>query len=247
VRARNESEQRPGVTKKILTPTQSLTIVDRALRLCPEITVVGIAGPGDTFANGVAFDTFALIHQKYPQLIKCLSTNGLNLPDYVERLPSVGVQTITVTINAVDPEIVSRIVSHIFWNGKKISGIPMGKILIDRQLEGVKLAAQLGLTVKVNTVLIPGINDSHIEDIAFVARESGASLYNIIPLIPQGEFKNIHAPDCNELKKAKSIVTQYIEVFEHCKHCRADACGIPGVNEFASQLYQEKMETFSHG
>jgi nitrogen fixation protein NifB len=243
----NESEQRPGVTKKILTPAQSLGILERALRLCPQITVVGIAGPGDTLANDAAFDAFGLIHAKYPQLIKCLSTNGLNLPTNVEKLISVGVQTITVTINAVEPEIISGIVSHIFWEGKRISGIEMGKILIARQLEGVKLAAELGLIVKVNTVLIPDVNDSHIADIAFKVREAGARIYNIIPLIPQGEFANIHVPDCNELRIAKQTATQYIEIFAHCKHCRADACGIPGISEFSSQLYQEKMETFSHG
>ncbi|MDR2346604.1 MAG: radical SAM protein [Planctomycetaceae bacterium] len=247
VRSRNDYETRPGVTRKILSPIQSLGIIDRALRLCPEITVVGIAGPGDTLANDAALDTFFLIHQKYPQLIKCLSTNGLNLPDYIDRLHNAGVQTITVTINAVDPEIISKIVRHILWDKKKISGVAMGKILIGRQLTGVKLAAQLGMTIKVNTVLIPGINDSHIEEIAFTAKELGVSIYNIIPLIPQGEFKNTNPPDCNDLKKAKALATQYIDVFEHCKHCRADACGIPGVNDFSSQLYQEKMETFSHG
>ncbi|MDR2644200.1 MAG: radical SAM protein [Planctomycetaceae bacterium] len=247
VRSRNDSEQRPGVTKKILTPTQSLKIVDRALRLCPEITVVGIAGPGDALANDVALNTFDLIHKKYPDLIMCLSTNGLCLPDYVDSLPDVGVRTITVTINAVKPEIISKIVSHIFWDNKKIVGESMGKILIERQLKGIQLAAKIGLTVKVNTVLIPEINDFHIADVAYAACKAGATIFNIIPLIPQGEFANTTPPNCNALQKAKSAATQYLEVFEHCKHCRADACGIPGVNEFSTQIYQEKMETFSHG
>jgi nitrogen fixation protein NifB len=47
------------------------------LKLCPEITVVGIAGPGDPLATTHALETFKLIHNRYPQLIKCLSTNGL--------------------------------------------------------------------------------------------------------------------------------------------------------------------------
>ncbi|MDR0703771.1 MAG: radical SAM protein [Planctomycetaceae bacterium] len=247
VRSRNEFEQRPGVTKDILKPEQAVGIVERALRLCPEITVVGIAGPGDTLASEDAVKTFMLIHEKYPELIQCLSTNGLRLPDYIGQLPQIGVKTLTVTVNAVKPEIVSNIVAYIVWNGKKISGIPMGEILVSRQLEGIRRASESGLTIKVNTVLIPGINDGHIEEIAQTVSEVGASLYNIIPLIPQGELAGITPPDCHEKQNAKMIASRYLEVFEHCKHCRADACGIPGKKDFSSQLYQEKMETFSHG
>ena len=43
----NDVEERPGVTSKVITPTESLEILDKALRICPEITVAGIAGPGD--------------------------------------------------------------------------------------------------------------------------------------------------------------------------------------------------------
>ncbi|MDR1923876.1 MAG: radical SAM protein [Planctomycetaceae bacterium] len=247
IRSLNSSEQRPGVAKKILQPPQAVGIVERALRLCPEIRVVGIAGPGDAFADNAAIDTLTIVHKKFPHLIKCLSTNGLQLLDYVDRLPAVGVQTLSVTVNAVDPNILSKIISYIKFDNQKITGSAMGEILIHRQLAGIKQAAQLGITVKINTVLIPNINDSHIEDIVYAARESGASIYNIIPLIAQGEFHNITPPNCDDLKKAKSTATQYLEVFEHCKHCRADACGVPGISDFSSQLYQDKMETFSHG
>lgn len=247
VRSRNGFEQRPGVTKNILKPEQAVGIVERALRLCPEITVVGIAGPGDTLASEDAIKTFSLIHKKYPQLIQCLSTNGLRLSDYVELLPQIGVKTLTVTVNAVKPDIVSKIVAYIVWNGKKISGIPMGEMLIHRQLEGIRRASELGLIIKVNTVLISGINDFHIGEIARTVSEAGASLYNIIPLIAQGEFAEITPPDCDDKRNAKIAAGQYLEVFEHCKHCRADACGVPGQKDFSAQLYQEKMETFSHG
>ncbi|MDR1493026.1 MAG: radical SAM protein [Planctomycetaceae bacterium] len=247
VRSRNGFEQRPGVTKNILKPDQAVGIVERALRLCPEITVVGIAGPGDALAGNEAIKTFTLIHEKYPELIQCLSTNGLRLPDYIEQLPQIGVKTLTVTVNAVKPEIVSQIVAYIVWNGKKMTGISMGEILIRRQLEGIRRASELGLTIKVNTVLIPNINDSHIEEIARTTSEAGASIYNIIPLIPQGEFAHMSPPCCEDKRIAKAVASRYLEVFEHCKHCRADACGIPGKKDFSSQLYLERMETFSHG
>jgi nitrogen fixation protein NifB len=221
--------------------------VRRALGLCPEITVVGIAGPGDALASDAALEAFGAVHEVYPGLIMCLSTNGLMLPDRAEDLVSVGVRTITVTVNAVTPEILEKVVSYIIWGGRRVSGLEMGEILIARQLEGIRRAAALGMTVKVNTVLIPGINNAHIEDIAREANAAGAGIYNIIPLIPRHELAHIDPPDCLMLSGARDAAQKYIEVFHHCKHCRADACGILGESDFSGELYGGGMETFSHG
>jgi len=82
----NKWEKRPGVSRGILSPEEALAVVEKALELCPEITVAGIAGPGDTLATNHAIETFELIHRKFPQLINCLSTNGLLLKEKVERV-----------------------------------------------------------------------------------------------------------------------------------------------------------------
>ena len=243
----NRDEERPGVTSGILRPEDAIGTVARALELCPRITVVGIAGPGDTLASGAALEVFRTLHAVYPDLIMCLATNGLMLPDRVEELVHVGVRTITVTVNAVDPAILEKIVSFIVFGGMRVTGREMGEILISRQMEGIRRAGALGVTVKVNTVLIPGINDFHIEDIAKEAGEAGADIYNIIPLIPQHEMAHITPPDCETLGRARASAQKHVEVFYHCKHCRADACGIPGENDFSRELYGETMETFSHG
>jgi nitrogen fixation protein NifB len=140
-----------------------------------------------------------------------------------------------------------QVVSYITFEGKKITGPEMGEILSVRQLEGIRKMSSLGAVVKVNTVLIPGVNDEHIEDIARAAAEAGAHIYNIIPLIPQHELAHIEAPDCHMLQKAKTSGAKHLEVFHHCKHCRADACGIPGLSDFSQKLYGGEMDTFSHG
>ncbi|MDR1978507.1 MAG: radical SAM protein [Synergistaceae bacterium] len=246
-RAFNKEEVRPGVTAGILHPNQAVETVKKALSLCPDITVVGIAGPGDTLATNSAVEAFRAVHKAYPHLIKCLSTNGLLLPDRAEELLEVGVKTITVTVNAVDPYILEKVVSYIVFEGKRITGPEMGGILTARQLEGIRRASDLGATVKVNTVLVPGVNDEHIEDIARAASEAGAHIYNIIPLIPQHELSHIEEPDCDMLQRAREAGARHLEVFQHCKHCRADACGIPGISEFSRELYGGQMETFSHG
>jgi len=63
--------------------------------------------------------------------------------------------------------------------------------LIAAQLRGIKKMSSIGPIIKINTVLIPGVNDNHVEEIARTTAEAGASMINLIPLIPQNEMKDI--------------------------------------------------------
>ena len=240
---------RPGVSSLLISPEEAVKAVGKAIELCPELRVVGIAGPGDTLATDYALDTFELVKKEYPRLLSCLSTNGLMLPEKAGRIAEMGIDTITVTVNAVDPEIQAKICSYIIWNGKKIDGVEGAKILIENQLKGIKAVADAGVIVKINSVLIPGINDRHIKEVARVTGELGASILNIIPLIPQNELADIPAPDCAMIERVRLEAGEYLEVFRHCKHCRADACGVPGKGQdIHDKLYDKRaVETFSHG
>ncbi|CCG09765.1 radical SAM protein [Pararhodospirillum photometricum] len=240
---------RPGVARRLLRPQEALTITERALRLCPEISVVGIAGPGDTLATDHALDTFRLIHAAFPSLILCLSTNGLRLPERLDALVATGVQTLTVTVNAVDPVLQARISPVIAWQGRRVEGLAAAEILIASQLEGIRRAHDQGVSVKVNTVLIPGLNDRHVEAIAQAVAAAGASLFNIIPLIPQHGLADVPAPTPAQVARARLEAGTHLSVFSHCQRCRADAAGIPGVTDIAERLYDRRLdaETFSHG
>lgn len=249
VRKLKTEETRPGVAYKVMTPEESVGTVHKALELCPDIRVIGIAGPGDTLASPHAIETFSRIHGEFPDKILCLSTNGLELPRNVDRLWEAGVRTISVTVNAVDPAILAGIVSKVQWEGKVLTGLEATSRLIDSQLSGIRLAADKGFLVKSNAVLIPGVNDAHIREIARTLAAAGASMFNIIPLIPQGKFKDNRAPGCAELNAARKEAEEFLPVFRHCKQCRADACGIPGKHvELSALLYGYATEnTFSHG
>lgn len=248
-RSFNKFEQRPGVTGSLLSPEKAAELVDRALALCPEITVAGIAGPGDTLATPHALETFRLVHRRHPELICCLSTNGLLLERYARDLWDAGVGTVTVTVNATDPEVLSEICSHAVLDGRRYEGIEAAELLIGAQKRGIKKMAELGAAVKINIVLIPGINDRHIPEIAETASRLGAAIINIIPLIPQNEMAGLPAPDCEKLCTAREAAEAFLPVFRHCRHCRADACGIPGKGDLADLLYEYRdvKETFSHG
>jgi len=246
----NAVEDRPGVTAAVIMPEAATVYVERALRFCPDIAVVGIAGPGDTLATDNALKTFQLVGKRFPHLLKCMSTNGLLLSERLEEILAVGIDTLTVTVNAVDPAIQAEIVSGIVYHGKRYEGEDAAEILIRNQLAGIRQAVAAGIVVKVNTVLIKEINRFHIKATAKAVAEAGASLYNIIPLIPQNGFKEYAEPDCHDIDGARREASRHIEVFRHCQHCRADAVGVPGKSNFSREVYQGQLavkETFSHG
>jgi nitrogen fixation protein NifB len=246
----NDVEERPGVTSKVIKPEEAVEVLEKALKLCPEITVAGIAGPGDTLATDYALQTFRLIREKFPNIIKCMSTNGLLLYEKADEIIDVGVDSLTVTVNAVDPEIEAKLNDGIIYHGERYEGVEAAKILIENQLKGIEKIAKAGTTIKINTVLVPEINGEHIETIAKTVADLGASIYNIIPLIPQHKLKDCKAPVCAEIDAARTRAGKYIDVFRHCQHCRADAVGVPGKSEYGDQIYQRRLnikETFSHG
>jgi nitrogen fixation protein NifB len=250
VRDINDVEDRPAVASEILKPSEAVDVVRKSLELCPQITVVGIAGPGDTLATPYALETFRLVKQEFPDLIKCMSTNGLLLPEKADEIIEVGIDSLTVTVNAVDPEIEAQLNDGVHYHGKYYQGVEGAKILIQNQLEGIKKVSSAGITVKVNTVLVPEINIDHIETVAKTVSEAGASIYNIIPLIPQHKLADCSAPTCLQIDGSRQKAEKYIDVFRHCQRCRADAIGVPGGKDFGDQIYLKRIshkDTFSHG
>ena len=234
----------------VIRPEEAIDVIRRSLELCADITVVGIAGPGDTLASDYALEAFRLIKESFPQLIKCMSTNGLLLDERADEVIKVGIDSLTVTVNAVKPEIEAKLNGGILYHGIHYTGTEAAGILIENQLKGIKKVSQAGITVKVNTVLVPGVNDEHIEEIAKTVKEAGASIYNVIPLIPQHELSECRAPSCVEIDGARQKAELYIDVFRHCQRCRADADGIPGKHDYGDQIYLKRIshkETFSHG
>lgn len=179
-----------------------------------------------------------------------MSTNGLLLDERAQEIIDVGIETLTVTVNSVKPEVEAKINEKIIYHGKVFYGIEAAEILIKNQLNGIRKVSESGILVKVNTVLIPGINDNFIAETAKAVKEAGALIYNIIPLIPQNGFKDIPAPTCIQLEKARQDAEPYINIFRHCAHCRADAVGVPGVYDIGTQIYMNRInikETYSHG
>ncbi len=223
------NESRPGVTSEVLNPQQALLKVREIIDQYHFIKVVGIAGPGDPLDNEETFETFRLVHEEFPHLILCVSTNGLLLPDKIDLLEKYGVTNITVTMNAIDPDIAAKVYQYIDFKGRRYySSHEMGEILVSRQLEGIKLAVAKKMLIKVNTVYIPGINDHHIPDIAKKISEMGVFIHNIIPLIAQAKFAHITPPTMEEKLAMQEKCKPYVRQMSHCQRCRSDAIGCLG-------------------
>jgi nitrogen fixation protein NifB len=249
-RSLNNTDTRPGVASAIINPGEALDVIRRAAALCPDIAVAGVAGPGDSLETPYALETFRRIKQAFPGIIKCMSTNGLLLPEFADEIIEIGIDSLTVTVNAVDPEIQALICEGITFHGRQYEGTEAAEILIQNQLAGIRKVAAEGITVKVNTVLIPEINADHVPFIAQTVSGAGAKMFNIIPLIPRHRLSWCSAPDCGLISRTRAEAEQHIAVFRHCRRCRADAAGMFGGSDIAGQLYihPAKLEnTFSHG
>ena len=229
------NESRPGVTSVVLEPQQALQKVKAVKEAIPQLSVIGIAGPGDPLANEATFESLELIGKEMPGLTLCVSTNGLALPDCAQRLYDLGVRFVTVTMNCMDPEIGAKIYDAVVFDGKKYSGVEGAEILRDRQIEGIKKCVALGMLVKINIVMIPDINDSHIPDLVAYVRSLGIYMVNILPLIPvEGtKFSDLRAPTPLERRDMMDRCGLDGRMMRHCRQCRADAIGLLGQDRSA--------------
>ena len=222
------NESRPGVTSRILTPASAATELKKILKQRSDLAVAGIAGPGDPFCNPeLTLETLQLIHAAHPELLLCISSNGLNLPDYAAALKKTGVTHVTVTVNAVTPEIGRQIYAFARHKRKTYHGLEAAEILLAQQEESIRKLKEEAITVKVNVVVIRGINDADIVAIAKSAADWGADAFNCLPLIPVKEtpFYNSSPPSELEILTLRKAAARHLPQISHCRRCRADAVG----------------------
>jgi nitrogen fixation protein NifB len=251
------NESRPGVVSEVLSPEEAAHKVLVIAGKIPQMTVLGIAGPGDPLANPKpTFRTFDLIADKAPDIKLCLSTNGLMLPEYVDKIKELNVDHVTLTINMIDPEIGEKIYPWVRWNRKRYKGIDGVKILHERQMESLDALREADILCKVNSVMIPGINDEHLAEVNATIRSKGAFLHNIMPLISAPEhgtyfgLNGQRGPTPKELKAIQDKCAGNMKMMRHCRQCRADAVGLLGEDrsqEFTKDKFMEMAPEYDLG
>jgi cyclic pyranopterin phosphate synthase len=104
-----------------------------------------------------------------------LTTNGTLLADFARDLKTSGLRRVNVSIDSLNPETY-----------KKITGVDN----LSAVLEGITAALDVGLTpVKLNMVVLDGINDNEIEDFLAFVRGNRNLILQLIELM--------HFNDCN--------------------------------------------------
>jgi nitrogen fixation protein NifB len=216
----------PGTAARLLSPAEAARLV---AQVAAEgwLSVVGIAGPGEPLANPQTFETFRLVHRSHPELLLCASTNGLLLPEALAHLRECGVSALSVTINAVHRGTAEQLYGWAFLRGRRLPSHLAASVILGRQWSGLAKAVEAGLLVKVNSVLVPGINDRELEEVARRAGRLGARRHNIMPLLPRGRMRHLPQPDPDEVERARAECGRHLRQFRGCTQCRADVIAAP--------------------
>jgi nitrogen fixation protein NifB len=225
------NESRPGVTSAVLTPQQAVFYLERAVEKLPAIRVVGIAGPGDPFASPEeTLETLRLVRQRYPEMLLCVASNGMEIAAHAAELAKLQVTHVTITVNAVDPEIGARIYPWVRAGYRVLRGMEAAAALLERQRAAIVELKRHGVTVKINTIVMPGVNDAHAGAVAREVAALGADIMNCIPMYPveSTPFASLGELEPGKLKALRKETAQSLPQMLHCTRCRADAAGLLG-------------------
>ncbi len=144
------------------------------------------------------------------------------------------VDHVTITINMVDPEIGAKIYPWIYFRNRRWTGVEASQILHERQMLGLEMLTARGVLAKINSVMIPGINDEHLVEVNRWVKERGAFLHNVMPLISDPAhgthfgLTGQRGPTAMELKALQDRLEGGAKLMRHCRQCRADAVGLLG-------------------
>lgn len=211
-----------------MTPEIAIARTRTEVKKNQRLKIVAISGPGEPLANPETFETIELIRSEFNDIAFCLSTNGTMLEENVNWLRKRKVDTITVSMSTTHVNAASKIYEWARIGGDTLQGEEMSSRIVDSQLRGISKASKAGMHVKVNSILIPGINMQDIVPLARQIANAGATLQNIIPLVPCDSLSSLRAPTSKELSDIRREASVFMKQFTHCKQCRSDVVGIPG-------------------
>ncbi|MFV0592369.1 MAG: NifB/NifX family molybdenum-iron cluster-binding protein [Draconibacterium sp.] len=180
-------------------------------------------------------------------MILCLSSNGLNVLPYVDELKELKVSHVTITINATEAETLSKLYKWVRFEKRGYFGKQAAEILLKNQLEAIRALKRTGITVKANTIVVPGINDGKVIEVAKKMKELGVDLMNTIPLYPvEGTpFEDFEEPSPKMMKELRREIKEYLPPMTHCARCRADAVGLLGKDDSEAKRILSEVSNLS--
>jgi cyclic pyranopterin phosphate synthase len=146
-----------------------------------------------------------------------LTTNGVLLRELARPLRDAGLQRVNVSLDTLRPERFKQIT---------------GRSLLSRVLSGIERAEEVGLRpVKINTVVMRGINDNEIEDFARLTLKKSYHI-RFIELMPTngwtlGDHETLFVPVEEIIKMVKRVGELSLEPSTNSAG-PAKLCTLPG-------------------
>lgn len=173
---------------RALTPEQALNWLDYLADDGEAINVVNLNGPGDPLATPqLTLQTLDMLRSRNRSLSICLTTLGLGADKLAAELAKYGLAHVSILMDAVNPRIAAKIYAWIRPGKKTVPLDEAAQILVAQQAAAIKGLVAEGVVVQVKTTVYPGVNSGHIDDIADMAAELGASEMKLFSFLPKGD------------------------------------------------------------
>lgn len=127
----------------------------------------------------------AMIHTYAPDVDIGLTTNGFLLPDQAEKLKKAGLNRVNISLDSLNRETLNYIAQ---------------KDVLQQVITGVNAAIKAGLSVKLNSVILRGVNDHEIIPLFEYARTIGAQIRFI------EYMENVHATNALQGLRSSEII-----------------------------------------
>ena len=197
-----------------MIPAQALVWLGNILGTGDKINGVNIAGPGDPLADsGATFETLRLVGEKYPAMALGITTLGLGWEHMADRLVRAGVSHVTLLVDGVELEVVMKLYAWIRPGARTVPLATAAELLLDEQTKAVTGFLRAGCTVHVRTMVYPGYNDEHVENIAGTMAALGVNSMSVVPFDPATAGEDmLERPSHEMMTGISDRIGQYLTV-----------------------------------
>lgn len=158
----------PGPRDAMLTADEVVRLVRVGVERLG-ITAVRFTG-GEPLLRPDLAEIIAATATLHPRPDIALTTNAIGLAERVGALAAAGLDRVNISLDSLDPTVYAEITR---------------RPLLARALEGIEAARAAGIGVKINSVLVPGVNDGEAADLVEWALGLGVEL-RFIEQMPLG-------------------------------------------------------------
>ncbi len=142
-----------------------------------------------------------------------MTTNAIGLADRISDLKKAGLSRVNISLDSLKPERYARIT---------------GSNALSEVLKGIEAGISEGMNVKINTVLMKGINDDEADDLIALGKKWPVSV-RFIEMMPIGNFAASH-------QKETVLNTEILASHPQLIPVRNNSCGVASVYQMPGYL-----------